>query len=140
MEKNQTNVKKILFQGVFWRILAIEAILLIWSLIYRELTESPGIEEQFWYAMYIILLIGIIILFMMVTLRSFFIKKIISPLESIVSANRELAEHNPSAGEVHLSKDAPQEIKEIVSSRTKMLNTILTVSEERLRLVNFAFG
>ena len=79
MEKNRTNVKKILFQGVFWRILAIEAILLIWSLIYRELTESPGFEEQFWYAMYIILLIGIIILFMMVTLRSFFIKKIISP-------------------------------------------------------------
>ena len=137
MGKNRTNVKKILFQGVFWRILAIEAILLIWSLVYRELTESPGIEEQFWYAMYIILLIGIIILFMMVTLRSFFTKKIISPLESIVSANRGLAEHNPSAGEVHLSKDAPQEIKEIVSSRTKMLNTILTVSEERLRLVNF---
>jgi len=137
MEKNRTNVKKILFQGVFWRILAIEAILLIWSLIYRELTESPGIEEQFWYAMYIILLIGIIILFMMVTLRSFFIKKIISPLESIVSANRGLAEHNPSAGEVNLPNDAPQEIKEIVSSRTKMLNTILTVSEERLRLVNF---
>ncbi len=137
MEKKRTNVKKILFQGVFWRILAIEAILLVWSLIYRELTESPDIEEQFWYAMYIILLIGIIILFMMVTLRSFFIKKIISPLESIVSANRGLAENNPSAGEVHLSKDAPQEIKEIVSSRTKMLNTILTVSEERLRLVNF---
>ena len=137
MKKKRTNVKKILFQGVFWRILAIEAILLIWSLIYRELTESPGIEEQFWYAMYIILLISIIILFMMVTLRSFFIKKIISPLESIVSANRGLAEHNPSAGEVNLPNDAPQEIKEIVSSRTKMLNTILTVSEERLRLVNF---
>ena len=75
MKKNQNNVKKILFQGVFWRILAIEAILLIWSLIYRELTESPGIEDQFWYAMRIILLIGIIILFMMVTLRSFLTKK-----------------------------------------------------------------
>jgi small-conductance mechanosensitive channel len=81
MEKNQSNVKKILFQGVFWRILIIEAILLIWSLIYRELAESPGIEEQFWYAMRIVLLIGIIILFMMVTLRSFLTKKIISPLE-----------------------------------------------------------
>jgi adenylate cyclase len=137
MEKKRTNVKKILFQGVFWRILAIEAILLVWSLIYRELTESPGIKEQFWYAMYIILLIGIIILFMMVTLRSFFIKKIISPLEAIVSSNRELTENNHSTGEVNLSNDAPQEIKEIVSSRTKMLNTILTVSEERLRLVNF---
>jgi class 3 adenylate cyclase len=38
---------------------------------------------------------------------------------------------------VHLPKDAPQEIKEIVSSRNRMLSTILTVSEERLRLVNF---
>ena len=136
MEKKRTNVKKILFQGVFWRILAIEAILLAGSLIYRELTESPGIEEQFWYAMRIILLIGIIILFMMVTLRSFLTKKIISPLESIVSSNHELAENNHSTGEVNLPDDAPLEIKEIVSSRTKMLNTILTVSEERLRLVH----
>jgi class 3 adenylate cyclase len=137
MRKNKNNVKRILFQGVFWRILAIEAILLVWSLIYRELTESPGIEDQFWYAMRIILLIGIIILFMMVTLQSFLTKKIISPLESIVSSNHELAENKPSAGEVNLPDDAPLEIKEIVSSRTKMLNTILTVSEERLRLVNF---
>lgn len=137
MGKNQSNVKKILFQGVFWRILAIEAILLVWSLIYRELTEGPGFEDQFWYAVRIILLIGVIILFMMVTLGSFLTKKIISPLESIVSSNRKLAENYPSAGDVDLPEDAPQEIKEIVSSRKRMLNTILTVSEERLRLVNF---
>jgi class 3 adenylate cyclase len=135
----KNSVKKILLKGVFWRILVIEAILLVWSLLYRALTDSPAHADLFWYAVRIIFLIGIIIAFMMVTLRSFLTRKIISPLEAIASTNRRLQIRNgePSASNIDLPDDTPVEIKEIVDSRTQMLATILKVSEERLRLVDF---
>ena len=123
--------------GVFWRILIIEGILLVWSLIYRVLTDNAGIVDLFWYAVRIIFLVAIILLFMMVTLRSFLTRKIISPLEAIASANRRLHNNDPTARQVNLPNGAPKEIKEIVSSRTEMLTTILKVSEERLHLVSF---
>jgi class 3 adenylate cyclase len=123
--------------GVFWRILIIEAILLVWSLMYRVLTDGAGMADLFWYAMRIIFLITIIILFMMVTLRSFLTKRIILSLEAIASANRRFQNNDPTGKEIDLPNDAPKEIKEMVLTRTKMLSTILKVSEERLRLVNF---
>ncbi len=123
--------------GVFWRILIIEGILLVWSLTYRISTDNAGISNLFWYAVRIIFLIAIILVFMMVTLRSFLTRKIISPLEAIASANRRLHKNDPTAREVNLLNDAPKEINEILSSRTQMLTTILKVSEERLHLVNF---
>ena len=134
---DRKSVRKTLLMGVFWRILAIEGILLIWSLIYRALPGDAGYADLFWYAMRIILLIAIILLFMMVTLRSFLTKRIISPLEAIASANQRLRENDPTARQVDLPNDTPKEIKGIVSSRTQMLDTILEVSEERLRLTNF---
>ena len=79
--KNRKNgVKRILLEGIFWRILAIEGILLVCSLLYRGLTNYEGATDLFWYAMRIVSLISIIIIFMMLTLKSFLIKKIISPL------------------------------------------------------------
>lgn len=138
-KSGKDSVKKILLVGVFWRILVIEAILLVCSLLYRALTENPAHADLFWYAMRIIFLIGIIIAFMMVTLRSFLTRKIISPLEAIASSNRRLQirDIDPSARDIDLPKDTPVEIKEIVDTRTQMLTTILKVSEERLRLVDF---
>jgi hypothetical protein len=135
----KNSVKKILLKGVFWRILVIEAILLVLSLLYRALTDSTAPADLFWYAMRIIFLIGIIIAFMMVTLRSFLTRKIISPLEAIASTNRRLQTRNgePSASNIDLPEDTPVEIKEIVDTRTQMLGTILKVSEERLRLIDF---
>jgi class 3 adenylate cyclase len=136
-EKERRGVRKILLMGVFWRILIIEAVLLIWSLLYRVFSDDAAYTELFWYAIRIILLIAIILLFMMVTLRSFLNRRIILPLEAITLANRRFHENDPSARKVDLPDGTPDDIKEIVSSRSDMLNTILKVSEERLRLVDF---
>jgi class 3 adenylate cyclase len=133
----EKGVRKILLAGVFWRILIIEGILLVLSLLYRATVEGGGPADLFWYSMRIILLITIIILFLMVTLRTFLSRKIIRPLEVIASANRRLLDDRDDARDVELPEDTPREIKEIVSSRKRMLDTIIKVSEERLHLVTF---
>lgn len=131
------GVKKVLLTGVFWRILAIEAILLIGSLAARAwLQESSG-WDLFWYAMRIILLVAVIILFMWLTLSAFLRKKIIRPLEAIALANRRLQSNDPSGREVSLPADVPREIREIASSRQGMLAAITRIAEQRLRLVEF---
>jgi len=136
--KNEKNsVREIVLMGVFWRILIIEGILLIGTLIYAALTEDKGSIELFWYAIRILSLVAIIVLFMMITLKSFLEKRIISPLETIAVANKRFKNDDSSARKVSLPKDVPKEIKGIVSSRTKMLDTILKISEERLHLVKF---
>jgi adenylate cyclase len=136
--KNEKNsVREIVLMGVFWRILIIEGILLIGTLIYAALTEDKGTIDLFWYAIRIISLVAIIVLFMMVTLKSFLERRIISPLETIASANQRFQNDDSSAREVSLPEDAPKEIKGILSSRTQMLDTILKISEERLHLVKF---
>jgi class 3 adenylate cyclase len=134
---NGKGVRKILLSGVFCRILAIETILLVWSLGYQVLTQETSLEELFWYTLRIIALIVVIILFMMVTFRRFLDKKIITPLESIAAANRRFNEDRAEEGAIELSADAPREIKEIVSTRSQMLGAILKVSRERLHLVTF---
>ena len=137
--KNRKNgVKRILLEGIFWRILAIEGILLVCSLLYRGLTNYEGATDLFWYAMRIVSLISIIIIFMMLTLKSFLIKKIISPLESIFLTNQRLQNSDPTARQVVLPQDAPREIKEIVSSRTQMLDTILKISDKIRQSLNLA--
>jgi len=131
------SVRKILLAGVFWRILIIEAILLVWSLLYRILTEDQlHVPDLAWYALRIIILIAIILFFMMVTLRKFLDSKIISPLEAIASANRRLHQMDPNGEQVDLPQEAPREIREIVKTRKQMLTDILEVSQERLRLAN----
>jgi len=136
--KNEKNsVREIVLMGVFWRILIIEGILLIGTLIYAALTEDKGSIELFWYAIRIISLVAIIVLFMMITLKSFLERRIISPLETIASANQRFQNDDTSAREVSLPEDVPKEIKGIISSRTQMLDTILKISEDRLHLVKF---
>ncbi len=53
--------------GVFWRILFIETVLLVYSLVYRWLAEDAGPADLFWYAVRIMVLVGIIIVFMVVS-------------------------------------------------------------------------
>jgi adenylate cyclase len=136
--KNKKNgVREILLMGVFWRILFIEAVLLVYSLFYRWFTEDAGPSDLFWYAIRILLLVGIIIIFMMVTLKKFLKDKIIIPLESLAAANKEIQKDYTRAEKIDLADDSPDEIKTIVTSRAAMLKQILAVSEERLHLVNF---
>jgi class 3 adenylate cyclase len=135
--KRVKGVRKTLLTGVLWRILIIEGILLLWSLLYRAIVEGGGPADLFWFSLRIILLIGIIILFLMVTLRTFLSRTIIRPLETIASANRRLLDDKDDARDVSLPEGTPREIKEIASSRKRMLDTIIKVSEERLRLVTF---
>lgn len=138
-KKNDTRkgVREILLMGIFWRILFIEAILLIFSLFFRWFTEDTTPMDLFWYGVRIIILVGIIILFMMVTLKKFLTHKIITPLEVIAAANKKIQDDISNTKHVELLEDSPYEIRTIITSRAKMLKTIFDVSEERLRLVNF---
>lgn len=123
--------------GVFWRILFIEGVLLVFSLFSRWLTQDATPMELFWYGVRIIILVGIIILFMMVTLKKFLAHNIISPLESIAAANKKIQNDISNAEDVDIPENSPHEIKTIITSRATMLKTIMDVSEERLRLVSF---
>jgi len=131
------SVNRILLTGVFWRILIIEGILLVGSVLYRAVSEGEGTTDLLWYTLRIIFLVGIIILFMMVTLRRFLRKKVITSLEIIAEANRRFQENAPEAGDLQLPEDAPAEIRDIVTTRRRMLETILQVSKERLNLAEF---
>ena len=138
MKDHREGVRKVLLKGIFWRILIIESILLVWSLLYRALSDHQAQPaDLFWYAVRITLLVAIIILFVMVTFRKFLNKKIILPLEAISASNRRLKGSDSSETDVEVADDAPVEIREIVATRKEMLATLFKVSEERLRLVNF---
>jgi class 3 adenylate cyclase len=136
-DKKRNGVREILVMGVFWRILFIEAVLLIFSLGYRWLAEGAGPMELFWYAIRIILLVGIIVVFMVVSLKHFLTRKIIDPLERIVHANRQIGTDFSKADGIDLPADTPDEIKAIVSTRAAMLERIIRVSDQRLQLVRF---
>ena len=138
MKERREGVRKVLLKGIFWRILIIESILLVWSLLYRAFVDHHAQPaELFWYTVRITILVAIIILFVMVTFRKFLNKKIILPLEEISASNRRLKESNSSEIDLKVGDDAPMEIREIVATRKEMLATLFKVSEERLRLVNF---
>jgi adenylate cyclase len=138
MKDNREGVRKVLLKGIFWRILIIESILLVWSLLYRALSDHHSQPaDLFWYAVRITILVAIIILFVMVTFRKFLNKKIILPLEAISASNRRMKESDSAETDMDVADDAPMEIREIVASRKEMLATLFKVSEERLRLVNF---
>jgi class 3 adenylate cyclase len=133
------GVRKVLLKGIFWRILIIECILLVWSVGWRMLSDPQATPaDLFWYAVRIVLLIGVVIVFIWLTFRRFLTRKIILPLEAVAEANRRFREDtaNPSAA-IDLPAAAPREIREIVETRREMLDTILQVSRERLRLVDF---
>jgi adenylate cyclase len=133
----ERGIREILLAGVFWRILVIEMILLAWSVVYKMISEDAGGTELLWYAIRIIMLVGVILLFMMVSLRRFLEKKIIRPMEAVAEANRRLDVARPELDSVPLDEDAAIEIREVVSTRARMLEAILNVSNQRLQLVNF---
>jgi adenylate cyclase len=133
----ERGIREILLAGVFWRILVIEMILLAWSVVYKMVSEDAGGVELVWYAMRIVMLVGVILLFMMVSLRRFLEKKIIRPMEAVAEANRRLDVAHPEVDNVPLDDDAAVEIREVVTTRAKMLEAILNVSNQRLQLVNF---
>ena len=136
-KSSRDSVKHVLLKGVFWRILIIEGVLLVWSVFYMLITEESGGTDLVWYTLRIVLLVGIIILFMMVSLRSFLTRKVIASLEAIDLANRNLRDDDLTSREIVLPADTPEEIWQIADSRKQMLDTIFKVSEERLRLMNF---
>ena len=131
------GIREILLAGVFWRILVIEMILLAWSVVYKMASEGASGADLLWYALRIILLVVVIILFMMVSLRRFLEKKIIRPMEAVAEGNRRLDVTHPEVDNVTLDDDVAVEIREIVSTRARMLDAILNVSNQRLQLVNF---
>jgi len=131
------SVRETLLMGVFWRILIIEVILLIGTLAYEAAARDAGVSHLFWYALRILGLVGIIILFMIVTLQRFLTKKIIVPLEAIAAANEGFRKDQDRVNDVELPDETPKEIKGIASTRRQMLDTILEVSEARLQLANF---
>jgi class 3 adenylate cyclase len=93
--------------------------------------------ELFWYAMRIMVLVGIIVVFMVVSLKHFLARKIIDPLEQITLANRQIETDFSKADTIDLPADTPDEIKAIVSTRANMLERIIRVSDQRLQLVRF---
>ncbi|MCF8079596.1 MAG: adenylate/guanylate cyclase domain-containing protein [Desulfobacterales bacterium] len=132
------GVRKVLLKGIFWRILIIEGILLVWSLGWRIFTDHQATAaDLFWYAVRIVILIGVIILFIWFTFRRFLSRKIIEPLEAISEANRRFREDDNGADGIDLPPTAPREIRDIAETRRAMLDTILKVSGERLGLINF---
>ncbi len=131
------SVRSILLRGVFWRILIIEAVLLVWSVGWRAYSQGGTFLELAAYAGRIVVLIGIIVAFMIITLRGFLNRKVIGPLEAISEANRAFEEGGDEALEMELGPDAPVEMVEIAATRRRMLEIILRVSEERLKLVEF---
>jgi adenylate cyclase len=138
IKKSKNNgVREILTMGVFWRILFIEAVLLVYSLVYRWLAEDAGPADLFWYAVRIMVLVGIIIIFMVVSLKQFLTKKIIDPLEHIALANKAIENDFSQKDVIALPPDTPDEITTIVTTRAAMLKRIIQVSDERLKLVNF---
>ncbi len=135
--KERNSVRKILESGVFKRILAIEMILLIWSLAWRAYSQGPDVDELFWFAIRIMVLVAIIIAFVTLSLRSFLARKIITPLEIIARANLDVDTDAPEVKPLNLPQDTPLEIVQIAETRQMMLEKILKVSTERLHLVNF---
>jgi len=135
--KSRNGVRKIIEAGIFKRILAIEMILLVWTLGWRAYSQGPDVDELFWFAVRIIVLVAIIIAFVTLSLRRFLVRKIIAPLEAIARANLEIDTDAPEVKPVRLEPDTPAEIVQIAETRQMMLEKIMKVSTERLRLVNF---
>ena len=133
----ERGIREIQLGGVFWRILIIEMILLAWSVAYKMISVDATGSELLWYAVRIILLVVVILIFMMVTLRRFLEKKIIRPMEAVSEANRRLDVDHPEVDNVPLDDDVAVEIREVVTTRARMLEAILNVSNQRLQLVNF---
>lgn len=131
------SVRSILLRGVFWRIIIIEGVLLVWSVGWQAWTQGGEATELVAYALRIITLVGVIVIFMILTLRGFLERRIIEPLEAVAEANRRMGEGFDD-GDIELPRETPREVVDIATTRNRMLEHILEVSRERLRLYRFA--
>jgi len=129
----QKGVRETLLMGVFWRILFIEGVLLVFSLGYKWYTEDATSLDLFWYSIRITLFVIVIVVFMMVTLRKFLTQKIIDPLEAIALSNKKIKKDIHDTNQVDMPENFLYEIENIVTTRSKMLDTIIDISEERLK-------
>ena len=137
VRREKHSIRSVLLEGVFWRLLIIEAIILIWSMIDLWITEEPTVGELLRYGLRLGILSTLVLAFIVITLGGFLAKRIIDPMERIAAANRQLKEKEQTAMEIPISKEAPKEIREIIASRTHMLRSIFQVSDERLKMVQF---
>jgi class 3 adenylate cyclase len=134
---NTQGVRKIILSGIFRRILIIDIIIVVCSISYLILIANLSTSDLFRYSLIMVFFFGIVLFFAMATLKRFLDKNIISPLEYVASDNRRLINNDPDKRNKTLSDNAPQEIKNIVLSCSKMLGTTEKVSEARLQMVNF---
>ncbi|MCS1408851.1 MAG: hypothetical protein M2R45_02028 [Verrucomicrobia subdivision 3 bacterium] len=75
-------------ERAFWRLLAIEALIVSYSLADRWITEQPSIQELLSYTLRFGILTTLALVFIVITLGSFLAKKIIRHMAEIAEANR----------------------------------------------------
>ena len=137
VRREKHSIRSVLLEGVFWRLLIIEAIIIVWSMTDLWITDEPTLGELFRHGLRLGILSTLALAFIVITLGNFLAKKIIAPMEKIAASNRELRSKEQTAMEISVSADAPKEIQEIIASRTHMLHSIFKVSDERLKMVQF---
>ena len=137
IRREKHSIRSVLLEGVFWRLLIIELIIIAWSMIDLWISESPGIGAVLQHGFRLGILSTLVLAFIVITLGGFLAQRIIDPMEKIAAANRQLKAKEQTAIQVPISSDAPKEIRDIVASRTYMLRSIFRVSDERLKMVQF---
>lgn len=137
IRREKHSIRSVLLEGVFWRLLIIQAIIIGWSMIDLWFSEEPTLGEVLRHGLRLGILSTLALAFIVITLGSFLSKRIIAPMEKIAEANRQLKDKEQTAMQVPISKEAPKEIRDIVASRTHMLRSIFKVSDERLKMVQF---
>ena len=137
VRREKHSIRSVLLEGVFWRLLIIEAIIIIWSMADLWISEESSIGELLRYGLRLSILSTLVLAFIVITLGGFLAKRIIEPMEKIAAANRQLKDKQQTAMQVPITKEAPKEIRDIVASRTHMLRSIFKVSDERLKMVQF---
>lgn len=107
------------------------------SLAYRCWGEGVQGWPLLWYALRLVALVALILVFVVFALQRFLTRQVLDPLEAIIQANRRLQSGDEEAARLEPDPAWPREIQEIARTRQGMLETITRVSEERLRLVEF---
>ena len=137
VRREKNSIRSVLLEGVFWRLLIIEALIIVWSLVYHWISEEPTLRELLGYGLRLTILATLVLAFIVITLGSFLANRIIAPMEGIALANRQLRDKEQTAMQVRIPREVPKELRDIVASRTYMLRSIFRVSEERLKMVQF---
>ena len=138
VRREKDSLRSVLLEGIFWRLIIIEAVILIWSLAYFWFTEEePTARQLFQYGLQQGILVTLVLAFIVISLGNFMAKKIIAPLEGIAKANLQLKDKEQTAMQIPIPRETPKEIRDIVASRTYMLRSIFKVSDERLKMVQF---